>query len=140
MSEDYTTAPQHLQNVGSFGLAISLSCYDLTKYIGLFQAIPNNEIFAKSNFLILSVFIKYKKYGNTSIFWLSSKFDNSNAGGHWGFANSGYQPIFGAAMRKLNIVSADCGYLLHFCGMQIFLQNQYKLLKIADLILIPSKY
>ena len=35
-------------------------------------------------------------------------------GGHWGFADSGNRPIFGAEMRKLNIISADCGYLLHF--------------------------
>ena len=46
-------------------------------------------------------------------------------GGHWGFADSGYRPIFGAEMRKLSIISADCGYLLHFCGMRIFLQNLY---------------
>ena len=45
-------------------------------------------------------------------------------GGHWGFADSGYRPIFGAEMRKLNIISADCGNLLNFfCGMRIFLQN-----------------
>ena len=39
-------------------------------------------------------------------------------GGHWGFADSGYQPTFGAEMRKLNIISADCGHLLDFaeCG------------------------
>ena len=30
-----------------------------------------------------------------------------------------------AEMRKLNIISADCGYLLHFCRMRIFLQNYY---------------
>ena len=32
-------------------------------------------------------------------------------------------------MRKSIIVSADCGYSLHFCGMQIFLQNQCYLLQ-----------
>ena len=51
--------------------------------------------------------------------WLIDRF----MGGHWGFADSGYRPIFGAEMRKLNIISADCGNLLHFCGMPIFLQN-----------------
>ena len=50
-------------------------------------------------------------------------------GGHWGFTDSGYRPIFGAEMRKLHIISANCGYLLHFCGMRIFLQNYYSLLK-----------
>ena len=50
--------------------------------------------------------------------------DSIGGGGcHWGFAESGYRPIFGAEMRKLNIISADCGYLLHFCGMRIFLQS-----------------
>ena len=44
-------------------------------------------------------------------------------GGHWGFADSGYRPIFGAEMRKLNIISADCGNLLNCCGMRIFLEN-----------------
>ena len=44
-------------------------------------------------------------------------------GGHWGFADSGYRTIFGAEMRKLSIISEDCGYLLHFCGMRISLQN-----------------
>ena len=45
-----------------------------------------------------------------------------NGGGHWGFADSGYRAVLGAEMRKSIIISADCGYWLHFCGMQIFLQ------------------
>ena len=54
---------------------------------------------------------------------LSSSLEISFGRGHWGFADSGYQPIFGAEMRKLNIISADCRYLLHFCRMRKFLQN-----------------
>ena len=35
-------------------------------------------------------------------------------GGHWGFADSEFWAILGAEMRKSIIVSADCGYWLHF--------------------------
>ena len=45
-------------------------------------------------------------------------------GGHWGFEDSGYRPIFGAEMRKLNIIFADCGYLSHFSGMRIYSIDQ----------------
>ena len=39
-----------------------------------------------------------------------------------GFADRGYPAILGAEMPKSIIIFADCGYWLHFCGMQIFLQ------------------
>ena len=35
-------------------------------------------------------------------------------GGHWGFADSGNRAILGTEMRKSIIISADCGYWLHF--------------------------
>ena len=55
--------------------------------------------------------------------WLFSNLDYLGGGVIEGFADSGYRAFLGAEMRKSIIISADCGYWPHLCGMQLFLQN-----------------